>query len=64
MKLSWTPPSVKALSETTGLKFIMEETVSSVSVVAVSLHVDASTFKGMLLRHGKGRMKHLGTGSY
>ena len=53
--------SVKALSETIGLKLIMEETVSPLCVVPVSLHVDASACKGMLLRHGSGRVKHLAT---
>ena len=53
--------SVKALSETIGLKLLMEETLNALRVVPVSLHVDASACKGMLLRHGSGRVKHLAT---
>ena len=53
--------SKKALSETIGLKLLMEETLSPLPVVLVSLHVDASACKGMLLRHGSGRVKHLDT---
>ena len=37
--------SVKALSETIGLKLIMEETLSPLCVAPVSLHVDASACK-------------------
>ena len=53
--------SVKALSETIGLKLLMEETLNASRVVPVSLHVDASACKDMLLRHGSGRVKHLAT---
>ena len=53
--------SVKALSETIGLKLLMEETLNALRVVPVSLHVDASACKGMLLRHGSGRVMHLAT---
>ena len=53
--------SVKALSETIGFKLPMEETLNALRVVLVSLHVDASACKGMLLRHGSGRVKHLAT---
>ena len=53
--------SVNSLSETIGLKLLMEETLNALRVVPVSLHVDASACKGMLLRHGSGRVKHLAT---
>ena len=58
---TWLNASVKALSETIGLKLLMEETLNALRVVPVSLHVDASACKGMLLRHGSGRVKHLAT---
>ena len=53
--------SVKALSETIGLELLMEETLNALRVVPVSLHVDANACKGMLFRHGSGRVKHLAT---
>ena len=44
-----------------GLKLLMEESLSALRVIPVSLHVDASACKGMLLRHGCGHVKHLAT---
>ena len=35
--------------------------LNALRVVPVSLHVDANACKGMLLRHGSGRVKHLAT---
>ena len=51
--------SVKALSEGIGFIHLYEEIFSRRPEVV--LHVDASACKGMLLRHGVGKLKHLST---
>ena len=50
-------PTVKGLSELIGLYHLIEET-QRVTVNLV-LCTDASACKGMLLRHGTGKVKHL-----
>ena len=49
--------AVKALSEIIGLHVLLSEVSGSVS--SLSLHVDSSACKAMLLRQGAGRVKHL-----
>jgi hypothetical protein len=49
--------SVKAISELIGLKVLLSEV--SRGAASLSLHVDASACKGILLRQGAGKIKHL-----
>ena len=49
--------TVKGLSELIGLYHLIEETQST--TVKLVLRTDASACKGMLLRHGAGKVKHL-----
>ena len=49
--------AVKALSEMIGLRVLLSEVSGSVS--SLSLHVDSSACKSILLRQGAGRVKHL-----
>ena len=49
--------AVKALSEIIGLRVLLSEVSGSVS--SLSLHVDSSACKAMLLRQGAGKVKHL-----
>ena len=51
--------SVKALSETLGVSNLWHELFGR--ELETSLHVDSSACKGMLLRAGTGRVKHLST---
>lgn len=51
--------AVKGISEAIGLKELLEEMVD-VSP-EITLHVDASACRGMLLRQGAGKVKHLTT---
>ena len=48
---------VKGLSELIGLCHLIEETQKV--TVNLALYTDASACKGMLLRHGSGKVKHL-----
>ena len=49
--------AVKGLSETIGLLNLITEIWGSIPTA--KLHVDASACKGMILRHGSGKVKHL-----
>jgi hypothetical protein len=49
--------SVKAVSEMLGVKTLLDEV--SRSDASLTLHVDASACKGILLRQGAGKVKHL-----
>ena len=49
--------TVKGLSELIGLYHLIEETQKV--TVSLILRTDASACKGMLLRHGTGKVKHL-----
>ena len=49
--------TVKGLSELIGLYNLVAETLRVTPCLA--LHTDASACKGMLLRHGTGKVKHL-----
>ena len=49
--------TVKGLSELIGLYHLIEETQKV--TVNLALNTDASACKGMLLRHGSGKVKHL-----
>ena len=49
--------TVKGLSELIALHHLIEETQRV--TVNLAIHTDASACKGMLLRHGAGKVKHL-----
>ena len=49
--------TVKGLSELIALYHLIEETQRV--TVRLAIHTDASACKGMLLRHGAGKVKHL-----
>ena len=51
--------AVKGLSEALGLWHVIKEVTGA--EVKMKMHTDASACKGMLLRHGAGRVKHLTT---
>ena len=51
--------SVKALTESLGVMHLWEE--MSGHKLPVAVHVDSSACKGMLLRAGSGKVKHLST---
>ena len=51
--------AVKGVSEGIGIWELMCELTWT--IMQMSLHVDSSTCKGMLLRHGSGKVKHLTT---
>ena len=51
--------AVKCMSELVGLWEVIHEITQE--SVAVTIHVDSSACKGMVLRHGAGRVKHLTT---
>jgi hypothetical protein len=51
--------AVKAISESIGIKEIMKETFDI--DIKIRLNVDASACRGILLRRGSGKVKHLAT---
>ena len=51
--------AVKGISEAIGLRELLREILQV--TVTIRIHVDASACKGMLLRHGTGKVKHLTT---
>ena len=51
--------AVKGISEAIGLRELLREILQV--TLTIRIHVDASACKGMLLRHGTGKVKHLTT---
>ena len=51
--------AVKGISEAIGLRELLREILQV--TVTIRIHVDASACKGMLLRHGTGKVKRLTT---
>ena len=51
--------AVEGISEAIGLRELLQEILQV--TVTIRIHVDASACKGMLLRHGTGKVKHLTT---
>ena len=51
--------AVKGISEAIGLRELLREILQV--IVTIRIHLDASACKGMLLRHGTGKVKHLTT---
>ena len=50
---------MKGISEAIGLRELLREILQV--TLTIRIHVDASACKGMLLRHGTGKVKHLTT---